>query len=66
MGSLSLWHWLIVLIVVLLIFGPRRLAEIGKGLGHGLRSLKKGIDGSTPAPDQAARSAQVSSTKTGA
>lgn len=66
MGSLSLWHWLVVLIVVLLIFGPRRLADIGKGLGEGIRSLKKGLDGDASAPDQAARSAQVHSTKTGA
>jgi sec-independent protein translocase protein TatA len=56
MGSLSLWHWLIVLVVVLLIFGPRRLAEFGKSFGQGVRSLKRGLDG--PAQD--------SSTKTGA
>jgi sec-independent protein translocase protein TatA len=65
MGSLSLWHWLIVLIVVLLIFGPRRLADIGKSMGDGVRSLKRALDGGGSAATQAARSAQASSTKTG-
>jgi sec-independent protein translocase protein TatA len=44
MGSLSPVHWLIVLLVVVLIFGPSRLAGLGKGLGEGLRSFKKGLD----------------------
>ena len=44
MGSLSPIHWVIVLIVVLLIFGPGRLAGVGKGLGEGIRSFKKGLN----------------------
>jgi sec-independent protein translocase protein TatA len=43
MGSLSPVHWLIVIVVVLLIFGPGRLAGVGKGLGEGIRSFKKGL-----------------------
>jgi sec-independent protein translocase protein TatA len=43
MGALSPVHWLIVIVVVLLIFGPGRLAGVGKGLGEGIRSFKKGI-----------------------
>lgn len=43
MGSLSPVHWLIVIVVVLLLFGPGRLAGVGKGLGEGIRSFKKGI-----------------------
>lgn len=43
MGSLSPVHWLIVAVVILLLFGPSRLAGVGKGLGEGLRSFKKGI-----------------------
>ena len=43
MGSFSLVHWLIVLVVVLLIFGPKKLSEVGKGLGEGMRNFKKGI-----------------------
>jgi len=43
MGSLSPIHWVIVLVVVLLVFGPGRLASVGKGLGEGIRSFKKGL-----------------------
>lgn len=43
MGTLSPIHWLIVIVVVLLLFGPGRLAGVGKGLGEGIRSFKKGI-----------------------
>ena len=44
MGSLSPVHWIIVLVVVLLGFGPSRLAKVGKELGEGIRSFKEGID----------------------
>jgi sec-independent protein translocase protein TatA len=44
MGSLSPIHWVIVLVIVLLIFGPGRLAGVGKGLGEGIRSFKKGLN----------------------
>ncbi len=43
MGSLSPVHWIVVIVVVLLLFGPRRLAAIGQGLGQGLRELRKGL-----------------------
>lgn len=43
MGGLSLGHWLIVLVVVALIFGPKRFAEMGAGLGKGIKNFKKGI-----------------------
>ena len=43
MGTLSPIHWIIVLVVVLLLFGPGRLAGVGKGLGEGIRAFKKGI-----------------------
>jgi len=41
--NLSLWHLLILLVVVFLIFGVRRLPELGSGLGKGIREFKKGI-----------------------
>jgi sec-independent protein translocase protein TatA len=44
MGSLSPVHWLIVMVVVLLLFGPAKLAGMGKGLGEGMRSFKKGLN----------------------
>ena len=47
MGSMSAAHWLIVLVIVLLVFGPKRLASLGKGLGEGIRSFREGIAGET-------------------
>jgi sec-independent protein translocase protein TatA len=53
MGGLSIGHWLIVLVVVALIFGPKRFAEMGSGLGKGIKAFKKGIndDEADPKPD---------------
>ena len=55
MGSMSLGHWLVVLVIVLLVFGPKRLGDVGKGLGQGLRGLREGLagkdgEGVPPAP----------------
>jgi sec-independent protein translocase protein TatA len=52
MGSLSPIHWLIVIVIVLLVFGPGRLAGVGKGLGEGIRQFKKGLneEGDADAP----------------
>ncbi|MFZ5897518.1 MAG: twin-arginine translocase TatA/TatE family subunit [Myxococcota bacterium] len=52
MGSLSPIHWIIVLVVVLLLFGPGRLAGVGKGLGEGIRAFKKGIGDDEPKPGE--------------
>lgn len=46
-------HLLIILVIALLIFGPRKLPELGKGLGEGLRGFKEGIKGNNAdAPKQ--------------
>lgn len=45
MGTMSIGHWLIVLVIVLVIFGPKRLGNIGKGLGEGMRGLREGLAG---------------------
>jgi sec-independent protein translocase protein TatA len=50
MGTLSPVHWILVILVILLVFGPSRLAGVGKGLGEGIRSFKKGLN--TDDPDQ--------------
>jgi len=44
-------HLIIVLIIALLVFGPRKLPELGKGLGEGIKGFKEGIKG-TDAPSQ--------------
>jgi len=43
MGSLSIWHWLIVLLVVVLIFGTKKLRNIGADLGGAVKSFKDGM-----------------------
>ena len=43
MGSLSIWHWLIVLVVVVLIFGTKKLRNLGTDLGSAVKGFKDGI-----------------------
>jgi len=43
MGGLSIWHWLIVLLVVVLIFGTKKLRNIGQDLGGGVKDFKEGM-----------------------
>ena len=49
MGSFSIWHWLIVLLVVVLIFGTKKLKNIGTDLGGAVKGFKDGVQG-RPAP----------------
>jgi len=57
MGSLSIWHWLIVLVIVMLIFGTKKLRNIGADLGGAVRGFKDGMregsDGADDAPHAA-------------
>lgn len=48
MGGFSLIHWIIVLVIVVLIFGTKRLPSIGKDLGDAVRGFKKGLQGDEP------------------
>jgi sec-independent protein translocase protein TatA len=43
MGTFSIWHWLIVLVVVVLIFGTKKLANMGTDLGKAVRGFKEGV-----------------------
>ena len=55
MGSLSIWHWLIVLVIVMLIFGTKKLRNIGADLGGAVRGFKDGMrEGSDKAAEQGA------------
>ena len=50
MGSFSVWHWLIVLLIVVLVFGTKKLKNIGADLGGAVKGFKDGVkDGSTTA-----------------
>ena len=55
MGEFSIFHWLVVLAIILIFFGGRRIPEVMKGLGEGIRSFKEGMSGTsqTPAPPPA-------------
>jgi len=44
-GPFSGWEILVILVIVLLIFGPGRLGELGKSLGEGIRNFKKAVSG---------------------
>jgi sec-independent protein translocase protein TatA len=43
MGGLSIWHWLIVLVVVVLIFGTKKLRNVGQDLGGAVKGFKEGM-----------------------
>jgi sec-independent protein translocase protein TatA len=51
MGGLSIWHWLIVLVVVVLIFGTKKLRNIGQDLGGAVKGFKEGIKGAEDEAD---------------
>lgn len=48
MGSFSIWHWLIVLVIVLLIFGTKKLRNIGSDLGGAVKGFKEGMKEEAP------------------
>ncbi|MCI4399032.1 MAG: twin-arginine translocase TatA/TatE family subunit [Campylobacteraceae bacterium] len=43
MGSFSIWHWVVVLLIILLLFGAKRIPELAKGLGSGIKNFKNAI-----------------------
>jgi sec-independent protein translocase protein TatA len=66
MGTFSIWHWVIVLLIVVLVFGTKKLKNIGSDLGGAVKGFKDGMkDGSAPADDKAAApAAQVANAGT--
>ena len=62
MGSFSIWHWLIVLLIVVMIFGTKKLKNMGTDLGGAVKGFKDGMkEGETPA--DAAAQQQVTASK---
>ena len=53
MGGLSIWHWMIVLLVVVLIFGTKKLRNIGQDLGGAVKGFKEGMKSADEAPPAA-------------
>jgi sec-independent protein translocase protein TatA len=59
MGSFSIWHWLIVLLVVVLIFGTKKLKNIGSDLGGAVKGFKDGVKGGAESGEPLPPSQQV-------
>ena len=62
-GLFQPMHLLVILVIVLLLFGPKRLGEIGKGLGEGIRAFRQGVRDEKPPsetkpPDDATKQAK--------
>jgi sec-independent protein translocase protein TatA len=63
MGSFSIWHWLIVLLIVVMIFGTKKLKNIGQDLGGAVKGFKEGMRDGTAAPEETpAAPSQVANT----
>lgn len=64
MGSFSIWHWLIVLLIIILVFGTKKLTNIGKDLGGAVKGFKDGVkDGTTSADAPVPPAQQVTANK---
>ena len=71
MGGFSLWHWLVVLVIVVLVFGTKRLKNVGQDLGEAVKGFKKGLQdddaaGKNGPPAQLPDQSRNDSTTTGA
>jgi sec-independent protein translocase protein TatA len=55
MGSFSIWHWLIVLVIVMLVFGTKKLRNMGQDLGGAVKGFKDGIKEGAPSAADAAK-----------
>ena len=55
MGSFSIWHWLIVLAIVILVFGTKKLKNIGGDLGSAVKGFKDGMKDGGTAPEAPAQ-----------
>ena len=55
MGSFSIWHWLIVLLIVVMVFGTKKLKNIGSGLGGAVKGFKDGMKDGASGDDQQAQ-----------
>ncbi len=53
MGSFSIWHWLIVLLIVVMVFGTKKLKNIGSDLGGAVKGFKDGMKDGGAAPEEA-------------
>jgi sec-independent protein translocase protein TatA len=65
MGSFSIWHWLVVLVIVVLVFGTKKLKNMGTDLGGAVKGFKDGMkDGAESAPAAAVAQAKPDAANT--
>lgn len=64
MGSFSIWHWIIVLVIVMLVFGTKKLRNIGEDLGGAVKGFKEGMKTGEEKKEEAAPPPQVTSGQT--
>ena len=64
MGSFSIWHWLIVLVIVMLVFGTKKLRNIGQDLGGAVKGFKDGMKTSEEPTEKTKDQIQQSSAAT--
>jgi len=64
MGSLSIWHWIIVLGVILLLFGPGRLGNLGRDLGKSIKEFKSAMSDTDVTPNKIENHSNEASTTT--
>ena len=57
MGSFSIWHWLIVLLIVVMVFGTKKLKNIGSDLGGAVKGFKDGMKDGSSAEEAASKPA---------
>jgi sec-independent protein translocase protein TatA len=63
MGAMSIWHWLIVLVIIMLVFGTKKLRNIGSDLGGAVKGFKDGVkDGATKGGDGSENAPPATST----
>jgi sec-independent protein translocase protein TatA len=62
MGSFSIWHWLIVLLIIVLIFGTKKLKNIGSDLGGAVKGFKDGVRDGGATPETPVPPSQVTAT----
>jgi sec-independent protein translocase protein TatA len=59
MGTFSIWHWLIVLLIVVLLFGTKKLKNLGGDLGGAVKGFKDGMKEGGASAEEKATAAQV-------
>jgi sec-independent protein translocase protein TatA len=59
MGSFSVWHWLSVLVIVMLVFGTKKIGNMGSDLGKAVKGFKDGVRGEEERPGATTPPSQV-------